>query len=223
MQDAELNFWNGWNLTHRGTDQGDESRRQAEVVIDWLGDDCRLRILDAGCGTGWMSEALLAYGSVVGTDLADAVVARAAERVPDAVFVAGDVMTVDLPGPFDVVVSLEVLSHVEDQRAFMVRLRSLLVEGGRLILATQNRTVLERFNRIDPPQPGQRRRWRSRGELAPLMLDAGFRIDVMRTVSPKADHGPMRYVAKLGRLLHLTRLLERLGFGWTIMALATRN
>ncbi len=131
-------------------------------------------------------------------------------------------MSVELDGPFDVVVSLEVLSHVEDQHAFVARLRSELVDGGRLILATQNRPVLERFNWIAPPGPGQRRKWVSRTELTELLTDVGFRIDVMRTLSPKADRGLMRYVAKLGRVLHLSTLLERFGFGWTIMVRATR-
>ena len=64
-------------------------------------------------------------------DLADEVIARAQARVPDARFVAGDVMTVDVGADFDVVVSLEVLSHVEDQHAFLVRLRDWLRDGTR--------------------------------------------------------------------------------------------
>lgn len=43
----------------------------------------------------------------------------------------------------------------------------------------------------------------------------------MYLVSPLSDHGPMRIVAKAGRVLHADRLLERLGFGWTIMLAAT--
>ena len=183
----------------------------------------RSAILDAGCGTGWMTERLLPFGTVVGTDLADEVVDRAAARVPEARFVAGDIMTVDVGGNFDVVVSLEVLSHVPDQAAFLERLRSLLRPGGRLMLATQNRPVLQRFNRIPPPAPGQLRRWVDKRELQRQLDDAGFVVDELRFLTPRADHGVMRVVAKAGRILHASSVLERLGFGWTIMVSARRR
>ncbi|MGO8085324.1 class I SAM-dependent methyltransferase, partial [Rhizobium leguminosarum] len=84
--------------------------------------------------------------------------ARAAERMPDATFVAGDVMTVDVGSDFDVVVSLEVLAYVADQAAYVARLAGWLKPGGRLMLATQNRPVLQHFCNIPPPAPGQRRK-----------------------------------------------------------------
>jgi 2-polyprenyl-3-methyl-5-hydroxy-6-metoxy-1,4-benzoquinol methylase len=163
------------------------------------------------------------HGSVVATDLADEVLERAQRRFPDVRFVSGDVMTVDVGSGFDVVVSLEVLSHVQSQVLFIRRLHDWLKPHGHLMLATQNRPVLSRFNRIPAPAPGQLRRWVSRRELADLLTTEGFRIDKMFVVSPKADHGIMRIMAKLGRMTRTTRLLERAGFGWTIMVLATRG
>lgn len=218
----ERDFWNRWNAEAREQMQGDVSLDQAATVEEWLGDQRDMRILDAGCGTGWMCERLVRFGSVVGTDLADEVVDRARERVPAASFVAGDIMDVDVGGDFDVIVSLEVLSHVADQPAFLRRLRSLLRAEGRLIIATQNRPVLERFNRLPPPGSGQLRHWVDRRELRTLLEDGGFVVDDIRLRTPKSDHGPMRAIAKVGRVLRCSALLERLGFGWTIMASATR-
>lgn len=218
----ERDFWNQWNAEAREQVQGDMSLDQASTVEAWLGDQRDLRILDAGCGTGWMCERLVRFGTVVGTDLADEVVDRARERVPAASFVGGDIMSVEVGDEFDVIVSLEVLSHVADQDAFLRRMRSLLCAGGRLMIATQNRPVLERFNRLPPPGPGQLRHWVDRGELRGLLEGAGFVVDEMVVRTPKSDHGPMRVVAKLGRTLHCSWLLERLGFGWTIMACARR-
>lgn len=218
----ERTFWNRWNAEARERIQGDVSLDQARVVTGWLEGERGLRILDAGCGTGWMSERLVPFGTVVGTDLADEVVDRAAARVPDVTFVAGDVMTVDVGSEFDVIVSLEVLSHVPDQAGLLGRFHSLLRPGGRLLLATQNRPVLERLNRIPPPAPGQRRAWVDRDELRDLLRGAGFSIEEMRVITPTADHGPMRVVAKLGRVLHCSHLLERAGFGWTIVVRARR-
>lgn len=214
-------FWNTWNAEQREHYQGDVSRRQAEVVRGWLSGRSGLTILDAGCGTGWLSEQLTEFGQVVGTDLADEVVARAQQRVPQARFVAGDVMTVDVGTGFDVVVSLEVLSHVEDQLGFLRRLHDWLRPGGELMIATQNKPVLARFNNIPPPKPGQLRRWVDRTELGELLAAAGFHVERMFVVSPKSDHGLMRVVAKAARMTRTSRVLERIGFGWTIMALAT--
>ena len=220
VNDESKQFWNAWNASAREERQGDVSHRQAELVTRWLTGESDLKILDAGCGTGWMCNQLTEFGEVVGTDLADEVVERATWRVPNASFVAGDIMMVELSNDFDVVVSMEVLSHVADQPALLERFRELLRPGGQLMLATQNRTVLERYNRIPPPGPGQLRRWVDRRELRRMVTDAGFHVSEVRTVSPKADHGVMRLVAKLGRLTRTTRVLERLGFGWTIMLLA---
>lgn len=220
--EAGREFWNRWNAESREHAQGVVSLDQARVVAGWLSGRSGLRILDAGCGTGWMSERLLPFGDVTGTDLADEVVDRAAERVPGARFVAGDVMAVDVGADFDVVVSLEVLSHVGDQHEFLCRLRSLLRPGGELLLATQNRPVLARFNRIAPPGPGQIRRWVDKAELGALLAGAGFELVEMRVATPQADHGLMRAVAKLGRVTHTSRVLERLGFGWSIMVRARR-
>ena len=65
-------------------------------------------------------------------------------------------MTLDLElEGFDVIVSLEVLAHVDDKRAFVSRMASLLRPGGMLMLATQNRPVLERCKHIVPKAEGQ--------------------------------------------------------------------
>jgi 2-polyprenyl-3-methyl-5-hydroxy-6-metoxy-1,4-benzoquinol methylase len=161
-------FWNEWNATHREHNQHYVSIRQAEVVIGWLASLGRtdLDILEVGCGAGWLCPQLLPYGQVTGTDLSDEVLARAQQRAPEVAFVSGDFMGLDLgSGRFDVIVTLEVLSHVADQAAFVRKLASHLRPGGHLMLATQNRVVLERFNRIPPPAPGQLRRWFDKYEL----------------------------------------------------------
>jgi 2-polyprenyl-3-methyl-5-hydroxy-6-metoxy-1,4-benzoquinol methylase len=223
VNSQERAFWNSWNATYRENGLDSVPERQADVVLRWLDGQRGLSLLDAGCGAGWLSERLTPFGSVVGTDLADDVLERARSRFPSVRFVAGDIMTVDVGHDFDVIVSLDVLSHVEDQSAFLTRLASLLRSGGRLLIATQNRPVHERFNRLPPPGVGQRRRWVDRRELTSLLNDNGFRIEEMFVITPRADHGLMRVIAKAGRTLRFSGLLEHLGFGWTIMASAVKD
>jgi hypothetical protein len=118
---------------------------------------------------------------------------------------------------------------VEDQRAFVTKLHRLLKPGGHLLLSTQNRPVLERFNRIPPPEPGQLRRWVDRAELRDL-LTPQFEVLRLTSVTPRADRGVMRVITsrKLQRAVRplvgdrLERSLEHLGLGWTLMAVARR-
>jgi len=231
--DQQVRFWNDWNASNRERTLAEISLRQQRVVTHWLDQlhAADLRILDVGCGAGWLSSALDRYGTVTGVDLADEVIARARTRYPSATFVAGDFthLTFD-PNVFDVVVALEVLSHVADQAAFVAKLASHLPPGGLLMLATQNRPVLENYNRIPPPAPGQIRRWVDKTELAAL-LAPHFDVVELFSVTPIGRRGLMRVVnshkvnAPIRALVgdRLDRLKERFGLGWTLMCLARRR
>ncbi|WP_311966896.1 class I SAM-dependent methyltransferase [Bradyrhizobium australiense] len=123
-------------------------------MVSWLEALNRkdLRIPDVGCGAGWLCSQLTRFGQVTGTDLSDEVLARAARRVPEAHFVAGDFMSLDLrSATYDVAISLEVLAHVSDQPAFLGKIAGLLKRGGYLMLATQNKPALMR-NDIPAPK-----------------------------------------------------------------------
>jgi SAM-dependent methyltransferase len=247
-------FWNQWNES-REKSLEEVSRRQARVICGWLDALGRkdLDIIDVGCGAGWLCWQLTQFGGVTGTDLADEVLARAQSRTPEVSFVPGDFMKLDFGlRRFDVVVTLEVLSHVADQRAFVSKLASLLRPGGHLMLATQNRLVLKHLNFIPPPAPGQLRRWVDRHELQGL-LEPEFEILELFSVTPKMGRGlairqrmgskgldshgraavgacngepapPAADRSGRNRLRRwVTERLEAAGLGWTLMALARRR
>lgn len=231
--EAQQRFWNEWNAAARENHLETVSTDQAAVITGWLHGLRRndLNILDAGCGTGWLCEKLRPFGVVTGTDLSHEVLNRARMRVPDVRFVAGNFMTLDFgKAAFDVVTTLEVLSHVADQPAFIAKLAHHLRPGGYLMLATQNRPVLQRYNRIPPPKPGQLRHWVDRNELRSLLAKE-FEIVEIFSITPKANKGLMRIInsrtfnrpvrALVGR--RLDRLKEAAGLGWTLMALARRR
>jgi len=131
----QANYWDQWDAQSRELSVFGSSARQGKLVeqeVAALGRD-DLRILDVGCGTGWTCERLVRFGKVAGTDMTPSVLERARSRAPEVSFVCGDFFEIDFPDTaFDVVVSLEVLSHVADQPAFMDRLASLLKPGGLL-------------------------------------------------------------------------------------------
>ena len=226
--------WNTWNRATREQKLDLVSERQAAVVLQWCSSLGRgaMEILDLGCGSGWMSERLLPFGKVTGVDLADETIARARKRAPRIRFLSGDVFDADLPaGHFDLVVSLEVLSHVRDQPAFLERIASLLKPGGHLMLATQNRYVLERCDDIGGPKPGQIRRWVDARQLRRL-LAPDYDLLELTSVLPVGNRGLLRLVNshKLNRLLALCvparlteRAKERLLLGHTLLALARKR
>lgn len=226
----QQNFWNRWNAETREHEIQDVSIRQAQVVMGWFSvlDRKDMDILEVGCGSGWLCPQLARFGRVTGTDLSDEVLTRAQQRTKEITYVSGDFMDLDFgDGSFDVIVTLEVLSHVANQEAFIAKLAKHLRPGGHLMMATQNRFVLQRFNRISPPAPGQLRQWVDRGELQAL-LEKKFEISSIFTVTPKANRGFMRIMnsrklnvpirALVGERLETFK--EKAGLGWTIMALA---
>jgi SAM-dependent methyltransferase len=230
---SQRQFWNDWNASTRETYLDEVSTRQAGVVLGWLDELGRrdLDILEIGCGACWLCGELTRYGRVTGADLSDEVLDRARARLPGVRLVAGDFMDLDFgTAEFDVIITLEVLSHVADQPAFLSKIAGHLRPGGRLMLATQNRTVLQRYNRLPPPRPGQLRRWVDRRELD-LLLAREFDVRRLFSVTPWANRGIMRIVNSrtLDRPIRtvfgdrVDRLKEAAGLGWTLMALADKK
>lgn len=228
-------FWDHWNARERETAIGEISRDQKNAVLGWLQATGRtdLDIIDVGCGAGWMEPALKQFGTVTATDLSTKVLARVSARIPHVRFVAGDFMALPFEdASFDVVVTLEVLAHVADQGAFIAKISRLLRPGGLLMLATQNRPILERhnINSIKAPAPGQLRRWTDASELRAL-IEPHFEVRELFTKTPRASQGSLRLVnarqvRKFMRALvgeRFEHLKEGMGLGWTLMCLAQKR
>lgn len=234
--DSQVAFWNQWNADERESRISKVSSEQAEIIISWIEGLGRtdLKIIDVGCGSGWLCQRLTRFGRVTGTDLSNEVLERTADRVPAVRFVPGDFMASDFKAEaYDVVINLEVLPHVADQPAFLSKLASLLRPDGYLMLATQNRPQLER-NDVPPPMPGQIRHWVDRQELTGL-LEKEFEIQQLFSITPIFNRGFLRVVNshKLNAMLSALGLealskwaktyQERVWLGWTLMAKAKKR
>lgn len=222
---------------------------RAEAVLDELALLRRaavrpVSILDVGCGDGYDSVLFSRHGSVVAVDLAPETIADAQFRYQSSgvTFLAGDFLTMDLPGaPFDAVVTLETLSHVYDQSAFVARCARLLKPGGTLVVTTQNKTVYDYLGHA--PAKGYLRNWLTARQVTALMQPHFERISI-RTVAP-AEPGTLRpaldgrrpppalrlaYSHKLDRLLRaaiapraLEHARELAGIARTIVATGSRK
>ena len=102
--------------------------------LDLRGDE---RVLDAGCGTGRVTAALLERlprGEVVAVDGSPAMVEAARERLGDGVeLLVSDLLALELDRPVDAILSTATFHWIADHEALFARLRELLVPGGRLV------------------------------------------------------------------------------------------
>jgi SAM-dependent methyltransferase len=104
-------------------------RIQAEEGLDWL---------DVGCGTGALSETILARcapRAVTGVELSSGFLARARESVrdPRATFVSGDAQSLPVEaGAYDVVVSGLVLNFVPDRLKALEEMKRAARPNGRV-------------------------------------------------------------------------------------------
>jgi 2-polyprenyl-3-methyl-5-hydroxy-6-metoxy-1,4-benzoquinol methylase len=110
------------------------------VVLELLGDIAGQRVLDAGCGEGYLARALAGRGArVTGIDLSPQLIEQARAKDP-----AGDYRVADLSQPlpagdsFDAVGSFLVLNDVADYRGFASTLGTAVKPGGRLVIAFNN-------------------------------------------------------------------------------------
>ncbi len=114
----------------------------------------RPRVLDIGCGTGFLLDALARRGfQGVGIDLSPESVAIAQRRLEE--MGAADRLEARVgsayeppEGPFDLITLTDVLEHLEDPRACLRALRERMAPGGLLVISTPNRHSLPGVRRM---------------------------------------------------------------------------
>jgi SAM-dependent methyltransferase len=127
--------YEGWAVTYDGEDNGCFPMRD-DVLTPMLDRLTPGRALDAACGTGAVAQQLRERGhDVVGVDLAEEMLARARNAVPDACFVLGDITELPLPdNAVDHVVCSLALTHLRDLRFFFAEAARVMRPRGHLLL-----------------------------------------------------------------------------------------
>lgn len=233
----QADWWDSWNLKHRtGTlEVLDEATiRRGTKVLEFctLLPPAQRTICEIGCGTGWLCERLVEFGSVTGVDLSSRAIESARLRLPGAAFVAGDFFDVSLPAAsFDIVICLETISYVNDQSQFFSKLASLVKPNGYVIITSVNKFVFDRRDDVKPPGPGQIRKWLSKQEIFNL-FKTDFKIISVDTVLPCGNRGILRVTNsyKINKILEaffpparIEAFKESLGLGQSIVIVAQKN
>jgi len=93
--------------------------------------------LDAGCGSGRVTEQLLERlpkGRMIAVDGSEAMIAKAKERLGErATYAVTDLSELSLPEPVDLIFSTATFHWIVDHERLFARLRENLVPGGRLV------------------------------------------------------------------------------------------
>jgi len=190
------------------------------------------KILEVGCGTGWLTELLSDLGSVTAIDLSPRAIEIAKTRGMDADLIAGDFFQHDFPAQhYDVGICIETLFYVPDQSGFLQKFASLMKPGALVGFSTINKFVYERSSDVGAPEEGQVRHWLSKAEMR-KMLAPYFDLVSMETLEPRGDTGILQFVNsfKINALLELVfshqsikRIKEKLGLGGGIVIMARRK
>jgi 2-polyprenyl-3-methyl-5-hydroxy-6-metoxy-1,4-benzoquinol methylase len=111
-----------------------------EIMLEWLRGRNRLKVLNAGCGSGELSLLLASKGhEVVGIDPGEEYIqlarSRAADRFPNCRFVLSSIENYTGPADFDVAISTDVLEHIQDDRTAFDCLARLVRPGGQILIA----------------------------------------------------------------------------------------
>ena len=114
-------------------------QRRLEMIVQAAGERIQGRVLENGCGVGMYVEHLAQQGgTVIGLEYDFERAAEARTRSPHILNAAGE--CVPLPSSsFDLVLSHEVIEHVQDDRAAVREMIRVIKPGGRVVIFCPNR------------------------------------------------------------------------------------
>jgi 2-polyprenyl-6-hydroxyphenyl methylase/3-demethylubiquinone-9 3-methyltransferase len=179
-------------------------RAQSSLLIPWVAEEIDsafrgrpVRVVDMGCGGGFLSNALsLRNHEVTGCDLSQPSLDVAARH--DATgrvrYLCGSAASLPLDtASVDVVAAMDFLEHVEDAGAIIGEAARVLVPGGLFFWHTINRTLLswlvgikgvERLFRNVPPDIHVHRLFRKPEEIRALCEAHSLTVRELRGIRP---------------------------------------
>jgi trans-aconitate 2-methyltransferase len=196
-------------------------------VLDRLPLEGTETVLDAGCGSGRVTAALLERlprGRVIGVDGSAEMVRKAREVLgPEVEVRHEDLSELSQPTPVDAIFSNAVFHWIKDHRGLFARLRRALVPGGRLVVQCGGRgnvaslatviTEVAAAPEYAEHLEGSPRPWNFADDVttASLLEGAGF-VDVHCWLEPREvrpDH-PREFLRVVSLGPHLAALPEEL-------------
>ncbi len=197
--------------------------REVLARLELRGDEL---VLDAGCGSGRITEALLARlprGQVIAVDGSASMVAAARRRLPGVDVRQADLLELELEQPVDAILSTATFHWIVDHELLFRRLRAALRSGGQFVaqcggegnidvLRGKANAVLAR-ERYAEHFHGWRAPWNyaAPGETRERLLAAGFAgAECWLEPAPKEPEHPREFLATIVLGPHVQHLPEPL-------------
>lgn len=178
-----------------------EEQKRWEIIKDFLGqihknnvfESSNFKILDVGCGRGWLTNLLSEYGDARGIEPIKSVVEYGRKLFPKLRLDSGYLSNLlkQEPGKvYDLLVVSEVIEHIPDDSkiSFVQELSELAKKEGFLIVSTPRKEAeSEWLKYVDPSQPIED--WMTEREVEDLFKALNFKVlDVQRfSISPVSD------------------------------------
>ena len=198
----------GEHLHHGYWIRGDESKETAQnQLIDHLAQlaniKAGLRVLDIGCGYGGSSVYLAKeYGvNATGITISPVQVRMAREAASkanvDARFLLMDAEEMEFAEPFDLLWSVESISHYQDPREFFASAAKFLKPGGYFALTDwfqkENISAADRKKFIEPIEKGMMVELRGMNDYSEFLVASGLEVvhrqDLTRSCAKSWDIG----------------------------------
>jgi len=113
--------------------------RRLKMIVQAAGERLKGCVLENGCGVGMYVEHLSPFGGkVIGLEYDFERAAEARANSPHILNAAGELLPLPT-GTFDLILSHEVIEHVQDDRAAIREMIRILQSGGRIALFCPNR------------------------------------------------------------------------------------
>lgn len=188
------------------------------------------RVLDAGCGDGQLAIAIATRwpkANVVALDPDSVAISQARQRSRKLriEWICGEIGRAPVQGPFDLIVSTDVLEHIADDAEALTWLRERLTAAGRLVLHVPaspqthlfRSLVVAMRREVASGQGPHLREGYSRDELTAVAQAAGLRVEFLGSTFHRR---PTRWAADLESWAFLTgrRWLKLLGLPALLLA-----
>lgn len=194
----ETEWWDEWNTKCRTGKLDWNEGKVIETLVRTLAAlplPKNQRVLEVGCGTGWLAAALPKHWEYTGYDLSPSAIEAARQRVPGSEFHACDFLEVELEGgQFDGFLSIDTLPHFRDQDYALAKIARTLRPGGWALISTVNPFVYSRLSWVRPAPEGTFRHWLPKRELSQLFKRHGLIPKKSWTILPGGDMGILRFI-----------------------------